>query len=85
MNKFLSNLPKVVDRLFTKFVGHKCERCGGRNTEYSSYRWTRGWNHYCEQAYGDAGCYCNVCHHVTFDDTLEKHLATLPSWCKPSR
>jgi hypothetical protein len=81
--KTRNSLTRLLDRWVIWLLGHKCEQCGSRNTEYSGHRWARGWNNACEQAYGDAGCYCNKCHHITWDDSLAEHKAKLPAWCKP--
>lgn len=84
MNKERSDAVKrLLDRIVVRLFGHKCGHCGSRDTEYSSYRWARGWNNLCEQAYGDAGTYCHQCGRITWDTTLEEHMKTLPQWCKP--
>jgi len=70
----------AIDHIFGK--RHKCEACGSYDVKYSG-RWTRGWNHYCNQAYGDWGSWCNKCHHITWDTTMERHIETLPKWCTP--
>jgi hypothetical protein len=68
------------------FLGHKCSHCGSRNTEHGY--WSRGYNTYCEQAYGDNGHLCLKCYHVDFDVPLEEHkelMAKAAPWCIPSR
>ena len=75
-------LTRLLDRIIIRLFGHKCEKCGSRNTDYGSH-WARGWNNWCDQAYGDLGVYCNRCCHITWDKSLAEHIATLPKWCKP--
>lgn len=75
-------LTSLIDRMLTRLFGHKCEKCSSRNTQHAN-RWARGWNHRCDQAYGDWGAFCNTCHYITWDKPIEEHIATLPSWCKP--
>ena len=72
----------LFERLVIYLFGRKCPECGSRDTEYSSYIWTRGWNNYCSQAYGDAGLRCSNCLTVTWDTSLEEHRKTLPTWCR---
>ena len=76
------SLTRLLDRWVIRMLGRKCEQCGSRDTKYGHF-WARGWNNWCEQAYGDSGCYCNKCQHITWDDTIAEHKAKLPSWCKP--
>jgi hypothetical protein len=61
---------------------HQCEKCGSWDTIHS-HRWTRGWNNWCEQAYGDWGARCNKCKHITWDEPIDEHIKTLPTWCEP--
>lgn len=60
---------------------HKCTACGSKNTRYK-HNLTRGYNHYCEQVYGDWGWICQDCINVDFATRLEDHRKTLPEWCK---
>lgn len=71
----------LIERLITWAFGTKCSHCGSRRTEYS-YKYTRGWNHLCQQACGDSGFYCLNCRKITWDKTLKEYKAILPNWCE---
>jgi hypothetical protein len=58
---------------------HQCSHCGSRSTKEGSYN--RGWNHLCSQAHGSSGHHCMNCHHIDFDVSDERYVATLPKWC----
>lgn len=60
---------------------HRCEMCGSWNMERGW--WSRGRNNWLEQAYGDAGSFCQQCGHITFDTPDAEHVARLPHWCTP--
>lgn len=68
-------------RKWLKKALHRCPHCNSFKTKYGF--WTRGWNNFCEQAYGDFGTSCTNCGHVDWNVPLEKHLKTLPAWCTP--
>lgn len=57
----------------------KCPKCGSHDVKDGYY--TRGWNHLCSQSWGDRGIFCGSCHKVSFNNSVERCLSTLPEWC----
>lgn len=76
MNKFIESIMKVF-----KDTRHSCTACGSKNTRYR-HNLIRGYNHYCQQVYGDWGWICEDCVNVDFKTTIEEHRSTLPEFCE---
>ena len=76
----------MLDRLLTYLFGRKCPKCGQRSLDSNhSHFWSRGRNHLCEQACGDAGWRCYECGYIEWDQTLEEYKRSLPSWCEATK
>lgn len=82
LRKIHQAIQRLFDRLVIYLLGEQCKECGSRNTK-RGYSWTRGWNDYCSQAYGDSGLLCRDCHYIEWDTSIEEHRKIIPEWCRP--